>query len=521
MCSSNLFDDSPAPRRESVPRPRATFPTPKRADRRPPGVIGESIRACCAERDQGEAGHTVPAAVEVGLGNVLFLEGELNPGGRVTQLEAAVGPNRARALSRGGPPAGRARRIELVASDRPDRFGPRSIRGRGLTERPDRERDHAPRTRPRATRAGSPPSPAPGPGELVAICMATHEPPPALLRAQIDSIRSQAHRDWVCVISDDASDDAAKAEIERAIAGDARFRLESHQERVGFYRNFERALRAGPSEASYVALCDQDDRWHPDKLAALLSALGPDDVLAHSDARVVDPDGHVVAETSGRASLRATIVSATSCSPTPSPVRPRCFGTTRCVRPSVPGSARPAFPRPLDRASQPRPGRHRLRRAPALRLRPAPGAAHGHARATGPPARTRCATEPRIYAAAASTPTGARRTTEYLARSVSEAMALRLRLSDRLGAADRRRLRMIENLPPPAPPRRDWRRGGSPAHLAAGLASGSARQGVLWRRLVSPRNAWARRRQTRARAHGGSAGRTRDGPTPGPGTASL
>ncbi len=47
--------------------------------------------------------------------------------------------------------------------------------------------------------------PEPGVGPLVAICMATHEPPPELLRRQLDSIRAQTHRNWVCVISDDCS----------------------------------------------------------------------------------------------------------------------------------------------------------------------------------------------------------------------------------------------------------------------------------------------------------------------------
>ena len=48
---------------------------------------------------------------------------------------------------------------------------------------------------------------APGPASepLVAICMATYEPPPDLLRRQLDSMRAQTHANWVCVISDDCS----------------------------------------------------------------------------------------------------------------------------------------------------------------------------------------------------------------------------------------------------------------------------------------------------------------------------
>ena len=215
------------------------------------------------------------------------------------------------------------------------------------------------------------------------------------------------------MISDDSSGDAALAEIERAIAGDARFRLEPHEERVGFYRNFERALRAVPPEASYVALCDQDDRWHPDKLDVLLSALGPNDVLAHSDARVVNPDGHVVAETFGRAVLRATTVSVSCCSPMRSPVRPRCFRATRCASSfrslSCPADlSTTAGPRWSVAAwaesltSSARSTTTSSTRPPRTATRAQPG--------SPPPAGTHCASEPRIYAAAASTPTGGRRT---------------------------------------------------------------------------------------------------------------
>ena len=56
-------------------------------------------------------------------------------------------------------------------------------------------RDHSP-----------PPSPGGG-GPLVAICMATYEPPDDLLRIQLESIREQTHENWICVISDDRSSD--------------------------------------------------------------------------------------------------------------------------------------------------------------------------------------------------------------------------------------------------------------------------------------------------------------------------
>ena len=75
--------------------------------------------------------------------------------------------------------------------------------------------------------------------------------------------------------------------------GDARFVLSRNDRHLGYYGNFERALSMTPPEADFVALCDQDDRWHPDKLERLIDAIG-DSLLVYSDARVVDRESNLV-----------------------------------------------------------------------------------------------------------------------------------------------------------------------------------------------------------------------------------
>ena len=78
--------------------------------------------------------------------------------------------------------------------------------------------------------------------------------------------------------------------------GDERFVLSRSPRRQGFYANFERVLAMVPSAARFVALCDQDDRWHPKKLEILLAAIGSA-ALAFSDARIVDRHGHLASHT--------------------------------------------------------------------------------------------------------------------------------------------------------------------------------------------------------------------------------
>ena len=109
---------------------------------------------------------------------------------------------------------------------------------------------------------------------LIAVCMATYEPDLTLFTVQVQSLRAQTDDNWLCVISDDCSSPERFAQIEAVIAGDERFTVSRSERRLGFYRNFERALRMAPAEAELIALCDQDDRWHPDKLATLRDELG-------------------------------------------------------------------------------------------------------------------------------------------------------------------------------------------------------------------------------------------------------
>jgi glycosyltransferase involved in cell wall biosynthesis len=139
-------------------------------------------------------------------------------------------------------------------------------------------------------------APAPADGPLVAISMATYNPPPELFRRQVESIRAQTHRNWLCVLSDDCSDPRSFAALEEVLGDDPRFVVSRSPRRLGFYRNFERALALAPREADFVAMADQDDVWHPDKLETLLAELGAAQ-LVYSDQRIIDREGRLISDT--------------------------------------------------------------------------------------------------------------------------------------------------------------------------------------------------------------------------------
>ena len=134
-------------------------------------------------------------------------------------------------------------------------------------------------------------------GPLVAICLATYDPPLDLLEAQLDSLVRQTHRRWVCIVNDDASPAGVHREIERLASRDPRFRVYRNPTRLGFYENFERCLARVPPEAELVALCDQDDVWFPRKLAMGIAAFEPGVELVYSDVEIITRDGKSVAPT--------------------------------------------------------------------------------------------------------------------------------------------------------------------------------------------------------------------------------
>lgn len=115
------------------------------------------------------------------------------------------------------------------------------------------------------------------------------------LQPQLDSLMAQTLLPDEIVIGDDGSSDGS-AEILRAFAVRARqagiaVRLRRNPENLGYVSNFTSGLR--DADGDILFLCDQDDVWHPDKLARMVARFEhePSLLLLHSDARLVDADG--------------------------------------------------------------------------------------------------------------------------------------------------------------------------------------------------------------------------------------
>ena len=134
---------------------------------------------------------------------------------------------------------------------------------------------------------------------LVDILLATYNGA-AFLAPQLDSLLAQTHANFRLIVSDDGSSDDTLAILRRyeAAFGGRMLLLPSQPKGSGVIRNFERLMRASLDDdrAAWIAFCDQDDVWLPEKTARLLAAVqalearaGADTpCLAHSDLTVVD-----------------------------------------------------------------------------------------------------------------------------------------------------------------------------------------------------------------------------------------
>lgn len=132
----------------------------------------------------------------------------------------------------------------------------------------------------------------------VSVALCTHNGA-RFVAEQVRSILAQSRPVAEIVVSDDASTDDTVAVIEQTVADWLVTRPESglaltvlrNASPLGVTANFERALAACRGE--FVALSDQDDVWHVDRIARGVEVLErrPSVLMVASDARMVDSEG--------------------------------------------------------------------------------------------------------------------------------------------------------------------------------------------------------------------------------------
>lgn len=129
------------------------------------------------------------------------------------------------------------------------------------------------------------------PRPLVSVLMPVFDAPAAVLRAAIESVRSQYYDHWELCITDDASRLAETQAVLAQCAGDPRIKLRRLPENRGIAAATQAALAM--AEGQWVALLDQDDLLAPHALLEVArAAADPQAILIYSDEDKVDALGN-------------------------------------------------------------------------------------------------------------------------------------------------------------------------------------------------------------------------------------
>lgn len=126
------------------------------------------------------------------------------------------------------------------------------------------------------------------------------------LRPQLDSLLAQTFSHFHVLCRDDGSSDDSLSVLQSyARQHPQKFTLITGEKRLGASGSFSWLMEAAmthsfsDSPGCYIALCDQDDIWHPDRLMTCIDAIlaaeqaadGNTALIVHSDLRVIGRRG--------------------------------------------------------------------------------------------------------------------------------------------------------------------------------------------------------------------------------------
>lgn len=125
---------------------------------------------------------------------------------------------------------------------------------------------------------------------LVSIALCTYNGE-AFLREQLDSVLAQTYPNLEIIIVDDCSGDSTWEILEGYASKHQHVNIFANSENLGYTKNFEKALQLCKGEL--VAICDQDDVWHPEKMSMQVEALGTN-LLIYHDSEFIDRFGNKI-----------------------------------------------------------------------------------------------------------------------------------------------------------------------------------------------------------------------------------
>lgn len=109
----------------------------------------------------------------------------------------------------------------------------------------------------------------------------------------IESIQAQTYKNWEMLITDDCSTDNSRDIILQYVNRDSRIKLYTLEKNSG--AGVARNRSISEAQGRYIAFCDCDDRWYPEKLEKQLVFMARGDYsLTYTSYDTCDENGNIV-----------------------------------------------------------------------------------------------------------------------------------------------------------------------------------------------------------------------------------
>ncbi len=132
----------------------------------------------------------------------------------------------------------------------------------------------------------------------VEILLATYHPNMEYFLELLQSIEAQSYQSICLSVLDDSADEQAYVMIADALQAEMQsipYTLNKNEKNLGSNQTFERLTQE--ADGKYLAYCDQDDIWEPDKIEKLIETLEAEKAsLCYSDLSVIDEAGRKTAD---------------------------------------------------------------------------------------------------------------------------------------------------------------------------------------------------------------------------------
>lgn len=128
----------------------------------------------------------------------------------------------------------------------------------------------------------------------VSVVMSIYKPNERYLAEQLKTIDDQDYDDFEIVVYNDCPTDDSWEAFCHSQVSRHKLRYVAGTENLGYIKAFEHLV--GLAEGSYIALCDQDDRWLPGRIARGVQMLDEGYLLVRCDRQIIDGEGNVQVE---------------------------------------------------------------------------------------------------------------------------------------------------------------------------------------------------------------------------------